>query len=438
MQPARHILKDTSNISVDNRPIPIKASTKKLLFIAYHFPPVQASTGVIRILSFAKYLKQLGWESVIMTVNKNAYEHIRCENFELIPDGLHAVRSKAFDAKRHFSLFGHYPSLFSIPDRWQTWIPFGVIDTVRRVRSWKPRLIMSTYPISSAHWIAYFVHKITGINWVADIRDPLYREDLSEGSIINRWLLILERKIFKNASRIIVTTNALANIYKDRYPLYNSDNIIKLSNGFDPELLDAAALSSKCIKKSHKIQILHSGILYPHGRNPYSILIALSELFNDGLIDKSRVEFCFRAAGNEAVYIDMVAKLGLSETVRFLPVIPYQDALSEIYNADGVLLIQGGVFNKQIPAKLYEYLYYGRPILALVDSEGETHDFLRELGVVDVCQPDDLSQIKKALLNFLHSIEGSVAHVVPMNKILNYSRKALTAKLAMILDSIVV
>lgn len=39
---------------------------KKVLIIAYYFPPV-GSGSVIRTLKFSKYLLYIGWKSVLLT-----------------------------------------------------------------------------------------------------------------------------------------------------------------------------------------------------------------------------------------------------------------------------------------------------------------------------------------------------------------------------------
>jgi len=46
-----------------------------------------------------------------------------------------------------------------------------------------------------------------------------------------------------------------------------------------------------------------------------------------------------------------------------------------------LLLLQASNCNSQIPAKVYEYLRAGKPILALTDPEGDTATLLRNLGI---------------------------------------------------------
>ncbi|MBE0585718.1 MAG: glycosyl transferase family 1, partial [Desulfofustis sp.] len=45
---------------------------KKVLVIAYYFPPLGGS-GVQRVLKFVKYLPQFGWQPTVLTIGPTAY-----------------------------------------------------------------------------------------------------------------------------------------------------------------------------------------------------------------------------------------------------------------------------------------------------------------------------------------------------------------------------
>ena len=45
----------------------------KILIVAYHYPPIQGSSGVHRTLSYSRYLPALGWQPTILTVTRNAF-----------------------------------------------------------------------------------------------------------------------------------------------------------------------------------------------------------------------------------------------------------------------------------------------------------------------------------------------------------------------------
>ena len=47
---------------------------KRVLMIAYHFPPMKGSSGIQRTLRFASYLPAYGWDPVVLTVKPTAYD----------------------------------------------------------------------------------------------------------------------------------------------------------------------------------------------------------------------------------------------------------------------------------------------------------------------------------------------------------------------------
>ncbi|MCS4471994.1 hypothetical protein JQ032_01445 [Clostridium botulinum] len=47
---------------------------KKVLIIAYYFPPLGWS-GVQRTLKFVKYLKDFGWQPIVVTVGKTDFQY---------------------------------------------------------------------------------------------------------------------------------------------------------------------------------------------------------------------------------------------------------------------------------------------------------------------------------------------------------------------------
>ncbi|HFE52934.1 MAG TPA: glycosyl transferase family 1, partial [Bacteroidetes bacterium] len=46
--------------------------TKKVLFVAYYFPPAGGS-GVQRVLKFVRYLPEFGWQPVVLTARNADY-----------------------------------------------------------------------------------------------------------------------------------------------------------------------------------------------------------------------------------------------------------------------------------------------------------------------------------------------------------------------------
>jgi glycosyltransferase involved in cell wall biosynthesis len=412
---------------------------KKLLLIAYHFPPFQGSTGVHRTLAFAKYLKDYDWEVTILTAHPRAYPSVSEQNSSAVPAHVKVVRAFAVDAQRHLALFGRYLSLLAVPDRWQSWIAGGFVSGARIIRNWSPDAIMSTYPIASAHVIAAGLQRAFILPWIADMRDPMLQEEYPTDLRLRRAYLAIERSIFSRAAQVTVTTTGAADLYRDRYPGYPSDAIVAIPNGFDEDAFEHLTGRPAPVQTGarRKLQFLHSGLLYPKERNPTQFFAAAAELRAAGLLSPDDVEFVFRGSGNESAYSVALDQLRLNELIRLAPAIPYADALTEMSNADACMLFQASSCNQQIPAKVYEYLYSRKPIFALTDPVGDTGRLLSEMNIAPVTPLDDKEKIKKELPAFIQQLRDNRVPLPGREQVMRHSRRALTRRLAEVLDDLI-
>ena len=62
-----------------------RRSDRTVLLIAFHFPPIQGSSGVQRTLRFAQHLPTFGWRPVVLTIVPEAYEAVRPASGNEIP-----------------------------------------------------------------------------------------------------------------------------------------------------------------------------------------------------------------------------------------------------------------------------------------------------------------------------------------------------------------
>ena len=104
-------------------------------------------------------------------------------------------------------------------------------------------------------------------------------------------------------------------------------------------------------------------------------------------------------------------------------------------DAEGLLVLQATSCNRQVPAKVYEYLRARRPIFAMTDPEGDTAALLRSEGVETIVPLNSAVDIAAGLLKFLTEIKtertnrkADVSHL---------SRRFRTKELAALLDSVV-
>ncbi|MBU6995348.1 glycosyltransferase [Ferrovum myxofaciens] len=405
---------------------------KRILMVAYHFPPLAGSSGIQRTLRFMKYLPEFGWEPMVLTVHPRAYERTSPDLLPEVPEGTVVVRAPAFDTARHFSIAGRYPGFLARPDRWVSWLPGATLAGVSMIRRYRPDAIWSTYPIATAHLIGAALHKYSGLPWVADFRDPMAQDGYPADPHVWQSFKKIEESATREATLCTFTTPGTARLYSGRYP--QAANRFKvIENGYDEETF--AGLNSGGTALNHgKITLLHSGIVYPSERDPTQFLQAIRTLIDAGHVSADQLRVRFRASMHEDLLRALTNRFGLSECIELLPPISYKEALDEMLRADVLLVMQASNCNDQIPAKLYEYLRAGRPILALTDSVGDTASALRAVGISAIAQLDQADAIANALNRVI--MEPFAGTLARPDTVAKCSRRNRTGELAVMLDQI--
>jgi glycosyltransferase involved in cell wall biosynthesis len=408
---------------------------KRVLMIAYHFPPVRGSSGVQRTVALTRYLPAAGWEPIVLTVRKSAYPLVSADD-SLIPPGTTVSRSFALDAVRHLSIGGRYPRWVGIPDRWASWWLSAVPRGLALIRRLKPHLIWSTFPIATAHRIGLTLANKSGLPWVADFRDPMTEQDYPQDPRRRVIFQRLEAEVVARASRCVFVTRSVLDMYRQRYPGEPAARMELIPNGFDEEdfLLAAQQIPIRPAPGG-PLRIVHSGLLYSEERNPAELFHALAELKRTGSIDALQARIVLRASGYDAQYRATLKALGIEDLVELAPALPYHAALAEMMHADGLVILQAESCNGQIPAKLYEYLRARRPILALTHPKGDTAALLRQLGVGLIGRLDDRHDIKRALSEFLAGIRSGAIGVCTDEQVAAFRRSAQVQEYAQLLDS---
>ena len=375
---------------------------KRLLMIAYHFPPFAASTGIQRTLGFARHLPSFGWEPLILTAHPRAYEHRDSEHV-ILPSPLVVQPAFALDSARQLSLMGRYPAFTARPDRWISWWLGAVPKGLAMIRRYRPDAIWSTYPIATAHKIACTLQRLSGLPWIADFRDPMAQDGYPEDPKTWRSFKRIEEAALRRASRAVFVTEGAARMYRKRYADLPERRIAVVENGYEEQsFADLSHAGAEIgLLNPGKVTLLHSGVVYPSERDPAKLFAALRRLMKEErrLAEKLRVRL--RASGHESLLRNMVEAAGVADMVQLVPPVPYRAALQEMMRADGLLVLQAANCNDQVPAKVYEYLRSERPIVALTDPAGETAALLRRAGVDAIARLDSEEEIHSVLRRFL-------------------------------------
>ncbi|MCA8905482.1 MAG: hypothetical protein KDA43_11815 [Hyphomonas sp.] len=400
-------------------------SMKRLLMVAYHFPPLAGSSGIQRTLRFARYLPEYGWQPVVLTANPRAYPQVSGDQLSDIPEGIEVIRAPAWDTSRHFAIAGRYPGFLSRPDRWLSWWPGGLWFGMRAVRKLKPVAIWSSYPIATAHLIGASLARHSGLPWIADFRDPMAQPGYPADAATWRSFDRIEKAAVSQARFSTFTTPSAARIYRERYPQY-AERISLLENGYDEETF-ADLVPGEPLNPG-QLTMLHSGIVYPSERDPTRMFEALALLKKARPDLYTRIRVRFRAPVHDVLLNQLGDHFGVGEVIEILPAIGYRDALKEMLCADGLLILQAANCNAQIPAKLYEYLRAGRPMLVLADPGGDTAQAARAAGLSAIAPLDDAQAIAALFRRFV--AEPQVGTLAQSDAVVAASRRERSRQLA--------
>jgi glycosyltransferase involved in cell wall biosynthesis len=412
---------------------------KRVLMIAYHYPPMRGSSGIQRTLKFSQYLPQSGWGPVMLSAHPRAYSNPGDDQMADIPASVPVTRAFALDTARHLSVGGRYAGFMALPDRWASWCLGAIPAGWRLIRRHRPAVIWSTYPIASAHLIGLVLRRLTGLPWVADLRDPMTDVSYPEDPRTRRVFQWIERKTIEHCTVAVCTTPGAIKTYEARFPAIPRERYHLIENAYDEEnFADAERGGAAAAPGAHggPLTLVHSGIIYPSERDPVPLFQALAALKQQGAVSAASVRVVLRATAHDDYLGGLIAEHGIADLVQLAPHVAYRDALAEMLNADGLLILQASNCNHQVPAKLYEYLRARRPILALTDSDGDTAATLRQAGIDSIAPLDQKDAIIAMLPRFLEQVRSGTAPLASAAVIAAHSRRARTEQLALLLDQV--
>lgn len=389
---------------------------KSVLYIAFHYPPIQMSSGVHRSLVFSRYLAQQQLQVTVLTVNPQAYSSVNQQ--QQLPAGINVLQCFALDTARHLTIKGRYFSWMAQPDRWITWLPSAVFHGYRTLRKNKDGVIISTYPIATAHIIGYLVHRLTGCRWIADLRDPMLQDNYPADPLrkgIFRWI---EQKIIRHAEAAILTSPGAIDLYKQRYPEVPADFWHYIPNGYDEQIFTNLPAWPK--RDDGKFKLLHSGTIYPQERDPSALFDAIAMLKQQRPELATKLVVVLRATGHDTLFAKQIAQKNIADIVELAPAIDYRSAAAEMLETNALLLLQADDCNYQTPAKAYEYIRARKPVLVLAPEHSDTWQLVAVTGGAIRADLDQTEQVFNQLVRLLTETKTPT---LTDNEVKRYSRE---------------
>lgn len=400
-------------------------SQRTLLMLTYHFPP-SAASGSFRLLGFARHLPARGWRTSVVATPGLPWEPVDPGLLARVPAETAVYRVPYLKTRLARKLA-----------RYTGWFPRAARACRVAIREQRPAAVLTSGPPHEVHWLGWWLKRRYGLPWIADFRDPWYNAEgiVDPPMTLASWRVrAQESRLLQAADCVLANAPGACRRFQDTHPRL-AEKFVTLPNGYDRETFEAIAPEIVPRVPGAPLRVVHAGAIYA-GRDPLPILDAIQTL-SDSRANSSRswdVRFLGPPPENGLDLAEAVASRGLGECVSIAGQVPYDQALRAMAGADILLLMDSPGRTVGVPAKLYEYLGAGRPVLALGEREGDLAHVLEGAGVRHrIAAPGDSAAIASALSDLAGELEGRGWALKP-RAAHPYSREALAGQLAALLD----
>ena len=434
---------------------------KKVLIVAYYFPP-SGGPGVQRVLKFAKFLPEFGWQPAVLTVQDGDYPARDESMLAEIPAGLavhrtpilepYAIyrsltgkkRGAAVDVNTNYRPGTKVPlsekvaqgirgALF-IPDARVGWLVHGLPTGVRIARQWGADLIYSSSPPYTCALLGRGIARRVKRPWVFELRDPwtgFLSAPVRHGpsKALDRHL---ERSCVRDAARVVVAWKGIERDLVGKYPDIDTGHFRLIENGFDPDdLADAQPI------RFDRFTVVYTGSMYGV-RNPDTYLKAVARLLETGRARADEIRTVFVGRFGDEVRA-MFHRPELKGTVEEVGHRPHAESVRYTLGASALLLVVDDVAGSEgiVPGKVFEYLGARRPLLAIA-PEGDVADLVRRTNAGVVVDRHDIDTMADTLAGWLdeHRKNGRVTFRGRDDEIDRLSRRGRTGQLAQAFDEV--
>lgn len=440
---------------------------RRLLIVAYRYPPSQ-EIGARRPSKLAKYLRDFGWECIIVTHKSPSWK----QTSDLASNGRPGLsRRLALDPPGMGRIVRWFARCKAHDLCWIIWRPewyaYHWSQQAKRLAAKLCALhdvdaIWTTAPPFTTHLVGLYLKQRLNLPWVADYRDPWTSAIVR--SWPTKWHFHLEERweksVVGHADAITCVTPTGVQRLVHKFPEVQS-KVRLLQNGYDPhdypELTSAPSFAS--------LHIGYAGILAPwmaKQQSPYGRLLRpiLGKLvYQPGGHDLSAHSplYLFRAVctfinqfplyanrvritlvGDVArENVELAKSMGLHDYVTFTGRLPLSQTLDVLRKCNLLFLPMRVVHNERgydMSGKLYDYVALKRPILALTNP-GDISEFLTRYKLGWCLDPYDdvrVAQLFKSILDNPQVVNDAFAPDDAQLLELSYPR--LAEALAQLLD----
>ena len=439
---------------------------KRVLMISYYFPP-SGGPGVQRVLKFVKYLPAFGWQPTVLTVAPEhaAYPDLDPTLAEEIPATVRLVRTRSWDPYAVYARFqgkakdemvgvgfvkeGDAVSgrqrlarwvranVF-VPDARVGWVPFARRAARSLFNEGAYDVIFTSGTPHSTHLVGRSLRRRFHTPWVVDMRDPWtdisYYQDLPHTALARRVDAALERSVLSTADAVISVSDGVGRLLQAKAALQHYETV---PNGYDPA--DIPTVEATPSRRGDRFIIAHVGTLSGQQQAP-GLVQALARCAEADPAWRARLEIRFVGHVDGAI-LAAYRDAGLGDALAVTPYVPHAEAIGHMRQADLLMVaVQRVVHNEGVtPAKVFEYLSIGTPVLGLAPPEGDLARILRATDGGSTFAHEDTDGIAAFIAGHAARLARGDPPPRPDTTALRaYDRRVLTERLAALFDRLVI
>lgn len=436
-----------SRVNTTTAPVPFFAAsgeraTRRLLLLAYHFPPSQTA-GALRWQKLSRFAVERGYALDVITRDPAQLASSDSSRLDDLPAGtrLYAVRDdepwivpperalrSLFRRIRSSNTAGNGArpaaaerrngaSPVAIRREALRWPPRSPREVVRAYGSWlyhaaeqvwadraqsfgmglsrheRYEAVISCGPPHMPHEAARRIARHRRLPFVMDLRDPWsLLPDLNQHYASTLWFSIAERyerRTVRDAALVIMNTESARDAMRQRYPAAR-ERIVAVLNGYDDEPVPAS-------RHGARFTIAYAGSLYMN-RDPRLLFRAARRVIDE--LSLSPAQFAMAFIGNTETYggtplTQLAQDEGIAPFVETGGPRPRSEALEFLATATMLVNLPQDA-TLCVPSKVFEYMQFSAWVLALEPEGSATERVLRNT-TADVVAPTDVNGIARVL-----------------------------------------
>ncbi|MFT3748923.1 MAG: hypothetical protein QM768_11425 [Agriterribacter sp.] len=400
----------------------------KILFLSFEFHPVQ-STGNFRAAKFVKHLKSYGIEPIVFCGSvddlKDYYSWGKLNN-ELLKDIPSDIEFFRPQFKRKYKPWSKYLQFLYYADPVYHYWKKSAKEKLKEIFSIHPDIeaVFATVPPFSINELAYWISKKYKLPLILDLRDAW--SDQGQVPYFTRVHYLInkfyEKRILKQAKKVVFVTKGLEKIYASSYPSVLSKSLL-VYNNYDNYFFDKEIITSFPAKEQEKFIIGYIGAFYYDVaadeirkqkwwkrkgikkffyyaaqeewiyRSPFFLFAAMEKLFKKH--PHLKAKFLFGYIGNKPPWLEeMAGRFELKENIKCYGFSNVHEIEKLVSDFNALLITTEKIPGNQsfcLPSKMFDYIKFGKPLIGFV-KEGDLKNFLLLSNMSVIVDPDKINE----------------------------------------------